>query len=139
MVRAYCFRCVSRRVHNTPDHHVIRADIITHISQNLHTFIPGSGFNTFHDSISAGPNTELVQVAGSPPTYSSVQGYLQFMSQPYAYATNIELVAATQLYGLEFRITYHDQPYPNPPAPNVCDVLYYPSSFHYVTLRYAVS
>ena len=32
-------------------------------------------------------------------------------------------------------ITYHGQPYPNPPAPNVCDVLYYPSSFHYVTLR----
>ena len=36
-------------------------------------------------------------------------------------------------------ITYHGQPYPNPPAPNVCDVLYYPSSFHYVTLWYAVS
>ena len=27
-------------------------------------------------------------------------------------------------------ITYHGQPYLNPPAPNVCDVLYYPSSFH---------
>ena len=31
-------------------------------------------------------------------------------------------------------IACHGQPYPNPPAPNVCDVLYYPSSFHYVTL-----
>ena len=82
---ACLLRCVSRRVHNTPDlHRVIRADIITHISKKLHTFIPGSGFSTFHYSISAGLNIELVQVAGSPPaTYSSVQGYLQFMSQPY--------------------------------------------------------
>ena len=36
-------------------------------------------------------------------------------------------------------ITNHGQPNPNPPVPNVCDVLYYPSSFHYVTLRYAIS
>ena len=83
-------------------------DIIFHISQNLHTVIPGSGFNTLHDSISAGINQELVQVAGSPPTtYCSVQQYLQFMSQRYAYATNnIELVGATQLYGLNFPLRH---------------------------------
>ena len=77
---------------------------------------------------------------GSPPTtYSTVQQYLQFMSQPFAYATNLELVAASQVYGLEFRVTLHGQAYPDPPSPHTCDVLYYPSSFHYVTLRYATS
>lgn len=126
-------------MHNTPDlHHVIRADIISHISQNLHTVIPGSGFNTLHDSISAGINLlELLQVAGSPPTtYCSVQQYLQFMSQRYAYATNIELVGATQLYGLDFRITFHG----TPTLPRQTSVmLYYPSYFHYATLRCTVS
>ena len=136
---ACLLRCVSRRVHNTPDlHRVIRADIITHISKKLHTFIPGSGFSTFHYSISAGLNIELVQVAGSPPaTYSSVQGYLQFMSQPYAYATNIELVAATQLYGLEFRITYHGQPYPTLPLQT--SVMSYITRVLSTMSRYAVS
>ena len=91
-------------------------------------------------TISAGIGTEDIQVAGSPPTkYNSVEHYLQFMSHPFAYATNIELVAATRMYGLEFRITYHGQPYPDPPLQNVCDVLYYPSSFHYATLRFATS
>ena len=140
---ACLLRCISRRVHNNPAlHHIVRAHIIAHITTNLYTVIPGSGFNTFHDSILAGANQELVEVAGSQPTtYSSVEEYLHFMSQPYAYATNVELIAATQLYGVDFRITYHTEPqqYPNPPPPNVCDILYYPHSFHYASLRYTPS
>ena len=40
-------------------------------------------------------------------------------SLTHIYATNVELVAATQLYGVDFRITYHTEPqqYPNPPPP----------------------
>lgn len=55
------------------------------------------------------------------------------MSQPFAYATNLELVAASQVYGLEFRVTLHGQAYPDPPSPHTCDVLYYPSYFYYAT------
>lgn len=135
---ACLLRCISRRVHNTPDlHNAIRTDILAHISQNLHTIVPNSGNNTLYDSISAGINIENLQVAGHPPTtYSSVHDYLQFMSHPYAYATNIEMIAASQLYGIEFRFTFHGHPYPEPPSENVCDVLYYPSSLHYATLQY---
>ena len=49
---ACLLRCVSRTIHNTPDmHEFIRADILNHISQNLHNPIPGSGGNTFDQSI----------------------------------------------------------------------------------------
>lgn len=132
-------RCISRRVHGTPDlHHVVRQHIVSHITENLHTIIPGSGFNTFHDSIFVGIDEELVQMAGSPAVkYYSVDQYLQYMSQNYTYASSIELVAASHLYQMEFRITLQGQPYPTPPTQNICDVLYYPSSAHYVTLRYS--
>ena len=54
---ACLLRCISRRVHNNPAlHHIVRAHIIAHITTNLYTVIPGSGFNTFHDSILAGAN-----------------------------------------------------------------------------------
>ena len=77
-------------------HEFIRADILNHISQNLHNPIPGSGGNTFDQSISVGVGIETINnVAGSPSTtYSSVERYLQIMSRPYAYDTNIELIAA---------------------------------------------
>ena len=99
-------------------HEFIRADILNHISQNLHNPIPGSGGNnTFDQSISVGVGIETINnVAGSPSTtYSSVEHYLQIMSRPYAYATNIELIAASQLYGVEFRVTLDGSDYPQPP------------------------
>ena len=43
-------------------------------------------------------------MGSDPVTYSSVQQYLHFMSQPHAYATNIELIAASQLYHVDFRV-----------------------------------
>ena len=61
-------------------HDFIRADILNHISQNLHDPIPGSGGNTFDQSISVGVGIETINVAGSPSTtYSSVEHYLQIM------------------------------------------------------------
>lgn len=122
-------------------HELIRADILNHISHNLHNPIPGSGGNIFYQLISAGIDQELIRILGSPPTtYSSVEQYLQFMSQPHTYATHIELMAATQLYGVEFRITLDGSPYPQaPPAANICDLLYHPNSEHYSTLRYSDS
>ncbi|CAN0207559.1 unnamed protein product, partial [Ectocarpus sp. 4 AP-2014] len=93
---ACLLRCISRRIYNTPNlHHVIGEDIITYTSQNLNTIILGSGCNTFHDYFSKD---------------KTGQEYLNFMWHPYAYATNIESIAATKLYGMEFRITYRDQP-----------------------------
>ena len=39
---ACSLRCVSRKIHNTPDmHEFIRADILNHVSQTLHNPIPG--------------------------------------------------------------------------------------------------
>ena len=45
------------------------------------------------------------------------------MSRPYAYATNIELIAASQLYGVEFRVTLDGSDYSQPPPDNstICD------------------
>ena len=105
---------------------------------NKLSFVACSRFQHIHGSIVPGINRELVQVAGSPPTtYSSVDHYLQFMSHPYAYDTNLELIAATQFNGVQFRITYHTQPqqYLTPPTANVCDIINKPGSLHYATLR----
>ena len=106
-------------------HEFIREDILNHISQNLHNPIPGLGGNTFDQSISLGVGIETINVAGSPSTtYSSVEHYLQIMSRPYAYATNIQLIAASQLYGVEFRVTLDGSDYSQPPPDNstICDL-----------------
>ena len=101
-------------------HEFIRADILNHIPQNLHNPIPGSGGNTFDQSNSVGVGIDTINVAGSPSTtYSSVEHYLQIMSHPYAYATNIELIAASQLYGVEFCVTLDGSDYPQPPPDNI--------------------
>ena len=73
------------------DSPICMTDILNHISQNLHNPIPGSRGNTFDQSISVGVEIETINnVAGSPSTtYSSVEHYLQIMSHPYAYTTNI--------------------------------------------------
>ena len=115
-------------------HEFIRADILNHISQNLHKG------NALDQSISVGVGIETINnVAGSPSTtYSSVEHYLHIMSRPYAYDTNIEFIAASQLYGVEFRVTLDGSDYPQPPPDNstICDLLYHPNSEHCFTLRY---
>ena len=136
---ACLLRCISRNVYNTPEmHDMVRAQIMTHISNNLHNPIPGTGGQTYHQSIAVGINQEQVQVAGSAPvTYSSVENYISFQSQTYAYATHVELVAAQAIYGREFRVTIQGSPYPQPPADsNVADFLFDPSAHHYSTLSF---
>ncbi|CAN0568329.1 unnamed protein product, partial [Ectocarpus sp. 12 AP-2014] len=89
-------RCISRKVYNTPDlHEIVRIELLDHITLNIDQPIP-----------------EQVQVFGSAPTtYSSVEQYLQFQSQPYAYATNLEMIAANAIYDTQFRTTVHGFPY----------------------------
>ena len=137
---ACLLRCISRSVYNTPDmHDIVRQDIINHITNNLHNPVPGTGGQTYHQSIAVGVHQEQVQVAGSAPTtYSSVEEYLAFQSQTYAYATQVEIVAAQQVYGKQFRVTIQGSPYPQPPQDNnVADILYDTSSLHYSTLSYS--
>jgi len=87
----------------------VQADIINRITHNLHSPVPGTG--AYHQSISVGNDQELVQVAGSAPAiYSSVENYLAFQLHAYALTTQVELVAAQQLYGREFRVTIHGSP-----------------------------
>lgn len=133
---ACLLRCIARRVLNNANMHtIVRSQILQHISDHLHDPIPGSGGLTMHTAISAGINSEHLRTAGCPDqTYSSVQHYLQLMAHPYAYATYVESTAAEQLYNINIRVTHAGQPFPNPPSPNTCDVIY--SHEHYCTLRY---
>ena len=102
--------------------------------------MPDFGGVSFYDTISWGIDQELVQIAGSPATtYSSVGEYFNIMSHPYAYATNLEMIAAAQVYGVQFRVTLNGDPYPPPPAPHICDIIYYEDSLHYATLKYTSS
>lgn len=83
---------------------------------------------------------EPVQLLGSPPAlYSSAHQYLELMANPHAYAGYLEIVAAQLLYNIDISVTIysqHNQLFPAAPSPNTCNVLYLPSSSHYVSLRY---
>ena len=61
------------------------------------------------------------------------------MANPHAYAGYLEIVAAQLIYNLFISITIYAQQgqlYPPPPSHNTCNVMYFPSSSHYVSLRY---
>ena len=71
--------------------------------------------------------------------YSSAQHYLQLMTNPHAYAGYLEIVAAQFIYNITISVTIytqHDQLYPATPNHNTCNIMYLPSSSHYVSLRY---
>ena len=133
---ACLLRCIARRVFNNPEQHfLVRTQLLQHISTNLHHIIPGSGNNSFYQSIAAGINNEFIQIHGSPQLqYTSVQHYLQLMAHPAAYGTHNEIIAANHLYNLDIRITFLGHPYPQPPTANQLDVLY--GNEHYQTLSY---
>lgn len=133
-------RCISRKVMGNPEqHNIIRANILEYIQQHLHDALPNAEFS-FQEAISAGIGIEPVQALGVPSTlYSSVQQYLQLMANPHAYAGYLEIVAAQFIYNINISVTIHsqdDQLYPAPPTHNTCNILYYPSSLHYVSLHY---
>lgn len=134
---ACMLRCVSRYIYGSPmTHRYVRTQILHHISSNLHVQYPMFGGLTFFNIIDNGVNSELIQIAGrAEQLYSSVPEYLQLMSHPTAYCTDLELRAASQLYNREFRITLIGNPYPAPPSPTTCDLLYNGHN-HYQTLTY---
>lgn len=133
-------RRISRRVHGTPDlHDIVRTDIMHYIDQNIHNPRPNTDGLTFYETISSGITIESINIFGSSPiTYQSVDHFIQFMSQPRAYATNIEMEAASMLYGVNFRVIHDGFPYPDPPNDNTSNLIYFPISLHYCcTLRYS--
>lgn len=134
---ACMLRCVSRHVYGTPHmHQHVRAQIILHISNNLHVQFPDFGGLCFFDVIDNGTNTEYIKIAGqAQQQYTSVPEYLLLMSLPTTYATNVELRSASLLFQCEFRVTLIGEPLPPPPSHNTCDLLY--NGFnHYNTLKY---
>ena len=101
-------------------HNTVRNHLIQHISHNIHQQpIPNTGGQTFFESISAGvgQQTESIRTGGqSDQIYTNVNHYyLHLMSHPRAYATEIEIVAAQQLYNIQVRVTMAGNPYPDSP------------------------
>ena len=137
---ACLFRCISRKVLGDPEQHsTVRVSTLQYIEQHLHDPLPNAELS-FHDAISVGIGIEPVQTLGAPPTlYTSAQQYLQLMANPHAYAGYLEIVAAQFIYNINISVTIfnqHSQLYPAPPTHNTCNVMYLPSSSHYVSLRY---
>ena len=58
------------------------------------------------------------------------------MANPCAYAGYIKIIAAQLAYNINISVSISGQPYPPPPTNNTCNVLYFPSSMHYVSLHY---
>lgn len=82
--------------------------ICTYISTNPHNPIPGSGENTFHDSIIAGIKSE----------YQSFPKYLHLMGDPTSYATQqLHLNIQNQRYHV-------GQPFPPPLSHDTCEVFH---------------
>ena len=137
---ACLLRCISRKVFGNPEqHYSVRVSILQYMNEHLHVTLPNSELS-FHDAISVGIGIEPVQILGCPPTlYSPARQYLQLMANPHAYAGYLEIVAAQFTYNLFISITIYTpqgQLYPPPPSHNTCNVMYFPSSSHYVSLRY---
>ena len=137
---ACLLQCISRKVFGDPEqHYSVRVSILQYINEHLHVTLPNSDL-FFHDASSVGIGIEPVQILGCPPTlYSSARQYLQLMANPPAYAGYLEIVAAQFTYNLFISITIYTQQgqlYPPPPSHNTCNVMYFPSSSHYVSLRY---
>ena len=133
---ACLLRCISRKVFGNPEQHAtIRANILQYIQEHLHDKLPNAKLS-FHDAISFGIGIEPVQILNAPPTlYSSAQHYLELMVNPCANAGYIEIIAAQLAYNINISVSISGQPYP-PPTNNTCNVLYFPSSMHYVSVHY---
>ncbi|CAN0164444.1 unnamed protein product, partial [Scytosiphon promiscuus] len=103
---ACLLRAIARRALNNPNlHHIVRQQIVSHIHDNQ---------DQFYLHVSNGFGNDQIQVLGSGPRlYNMFQQYLQIMSLPPAYAGNIEIAAASNLYGLTIEVVVGGTPFPS--------------------------
>ena len=67
---ACLLRCIARHVFNNPlFHFIVRHQRLNHMSQHMYDNTPGSGRNTFHQTITTGVNEEYITISGSPETH----------------------------------------------------------------------
>ena len=63
---------------------------------------------SFYNIISGGIQSDSVSTLGQTDTlYDSVAHYLSPMSNPYAFATHIEITAANHVFNINNNVTYH--------------------------------
>ena len=127
---ACLLRTIARRAFGDPQQHpLVRQQIISHIQSNIAHFL-------MH--IENGFGDDTIRIQGSlPRTYHSVEEYLHIMAQPTAYAGYNEIAAAQLLYGFTIEVKVAGTSYappPDPPEPDVLNVLFHPHSFHFCTL-----
>lgn len=126
---ACILRCIARHVFNNPQQltPIVRYQLLIHMSQQVHDVVPGPGGNNFPPGHYHRDKRRVLSrfLAHLKTQYLSGDQYRQLMANLTTYATHPEVVADTQLYNIQSRITLliAGDPYPIPPGANTSNVL----------------